>query len=491
MQIANQRDRSGRGTNPLMSPYLWMAVTIATLGFILAVTFTGVFAQDQITRGVYPERAGVTALYFLAIFGLPWAIRRPKLRVRGWLPWGAAALTLITVLGAIALWWLGRWGLGYQWIQSLKLVTAPYGWGDLKLYFDWLVCYQSGINPITAANGTCVAEQMNYGPGFLWWAPLAFLRPAMDVIGVATAVLCALAIAWLTRRSAPWGALALLIAAISPAWILLVERANFDELIIWMAILLVVLTRRYGGLWPWIFSAVLIAILGTWKYYPFAMVLALIPVLRLRRGWWVIAGFMVAALTYVAAYWNVALGGMSTHMGKEGGVGRNTLAAFPAGLATPASDFGWADAVVVVLVLSAALWGFSIAMHLPRASIVRLEPSAMLAVSGATAIFGSVMLAGSGYPYKAALLLLGVPLIAALTKIDAGVMWRTGLMLLGVIIVSVFVEWNPLTGSAAVHLGAGFVFGMSIAVLARNIPWPSHRTQPAAEADVDTHRTTT
>ena len=465
-----------------LNPLLWMAATILVVVAIIAITFTGVLARDEITRGVYPERAGVTALYFLAVFGLPWAIDRPELKVRRWLPWGAAALTLITVLGAISLWWLNRWGLGYQWIQSLKLVTAPYGWGDLKLYFDWLVCYQDGINPITAANGTCVAEQMNYGPGFLWWAPLAFLRPAMDVIGVATAVLCATAIAWLVRRSAPWGALALLIAAASPAWILLVERANFDELIIWMAILLVVLTKRFSGLWPWIVSAVLIVILGTWKYYPFAMVLALLPVLRLRRGWMVIVGFLLAAFAYAIGYWNVALGGMGTHMGKEGGVGRNTLAAFPAGLASPAKGFIWSDSLVLLLVLFAALWGGSIALQLSHKKVAALETRAMLAISGTVAIFGSVMLAGSGYPYKAALLLLGIPLIASLTKNLNSSLWRSSFMLLGVILIAVFVEWNPLTSSAAVHLAAGFLFGLAAGVLARNLPWFAQRSR-SGDAD--------
>ena len=369
----------------------------------------------------------MSALYFLAAFGLPWAIHRSTLSARKWVPWGAAGLTLIAVLGAIALWWLNRWGLGYQWIQTLKVVTGPYGWGDLKLYFDWLTCSQQGINPITAPPGACMDQTMNYGPGFLWWTPLAVLRPAMDAVGVMTAVVCALAIAWLARRSAPWGAVLLLIAAVSPAWITLIERGNFDILIICVAIAIVFLSHRYSGLWPWVVGAVLIFILGTWKYYPFAMVLTLIPVLALRRGLWVITGLMVAAVAYIGYYWNVALGDMETHTGLTGGIGRTTLAAFFAGEAEPNPIFGWADGAVLALIILAALWGASIAAQLSHRRVAALERPAMLAVAGSVTIIGSVVLAGSGFIYKSALLLLTVLLLAALTRSGRDVMWRSGL----------------------------------------------------------------
>ena len=453
----------------LTSPRLWMTATIATFGGLLGTTFVGVFAQDAQTQGVYPAIAGVSALYFLAAFGLPWAINRPSLGIRRWVPWGAAGLTLIAVLGAIALWWLNRWGLGYQWIQTLKVVTGPYGWGDLKLYFDWLSCSQQGINPISAPPGACMDEPMNYGPGFLWWTPLAILRPAMDLIGVITAVVCALAIAWLARRSAPRGALVLLLAALSPAWITLIERGNFDILIIWVAIAIVFLSHRFSGLWPWIVGAILIFILGTWKYYPFAMVLTLIPVLAFRRGLWVVTGLMTAALIYIGYYWNVALGDMETHTGLSGGIGRTTLAAFFAGEAEPDPNFGWADGAVLALIAFSALWGASLATQLGDRRVAHLERPAMLAVAGSVTIIGSVVLAGSGFIYKSALLLLTVPLLAALTRSGSGVMWRSGLTYLGIVLVAVFVEWNLLASSAALQLAAGFTFGLSIVVLVRRL----------------------
>lgn len=475
----------------LTSPWLWMITTIAAFGGLLVTTFLGVFAQDALTQGVYPAIAGVTALYFLAAFGLPWAIRQPNVSVRRWVPWGAAVLTLVAVLGAVAMWWLNRWGLGYQWIQTLKVVSGPYGWGDLKLYFDWLACSQQGINPITAPPGACMDQPMNYGPGFLWWTPLAVLRPAMDVIGVLTAVICALAIAWLARRSAPWGALVLLIAAVSPAWITLIERGNFDVLIIWVAIAIVFLTYRYTGLWPWIVGAALIFILGTWKYYPFAMVLTLTPVLAVRRGWWVITGFMAAALLYIGYYWDVALGDMETHAGVSGGIGRTTMAAFFAGEAEPNPSFGWADGAVLALIAFAALWGASIALRLTARRVSVLERPAMLAVAGSVTIIGSVVLAGSGFIYKSALLLLTVPLLAALTRLGGSLTWRSGLTFLGIVIVAVFVEWNPLASSAALQIAAGFTFGLSIVVLARRLLAARGSMMTTQSRHVDSPLTTT
>lgn len=451
----------------LGNPRLWLGLTFATsLGTVL-ITFLGVFVRDEITRGVYPTVAGVTALYLMAIFGIPFLIQRIDLRVKGWVPWAAGVATLIATLGFVALWWLDRWGLGYQWTQSLKIITAPYGWGDLKLYFQWLTCQAEGINPITAPGGVCTPNPMDYGPGFLWWSPLSALSPLADLLGVATAVISALAITWLARRSAPLGAIALVIAAVSPAWLLLVERANFDELIIWLAIFLVVITRRFTGMWPWIVGAVLIWILGTWKYFPFGMVLALIPVLRLRRGWILITAFLVAAAAYLTINWNIILGGMSNHMGRGGGVGRNTLAAFPAGLEKASSGFGWSDALALFIVALAAIWGITTVRALGSKRVRGLEAPAMLASVGAISILGSVTLAGAGWNYKAALLLLGIPLAAALTRNTNPTLFRSGLIVIGLILAANFVGWNPFTSSLSLHLSAGFLIGSSLYTLVR------------------------
>lgn len=485
--ITSSPTRRIRTSTSLLS----MAATLTLLFGLLLTTFLGVFAQDPITQGVYPAIAGVSALYFLAVFGLPWAIRRPDIRVKGWVPWAAGALTLVSILGAISLWWLDRWGLGYQWIQTLKVVSGPYGWGDLKLYFEWLTCSQQGINPLTADPGMCTDARMNYGPGFLWWTPFAFLRPAADVIGVLTAIVCALAIVWLARRSTGLGILVLIAASVSSAWITLIERGNFDELIIWVAIAIVFLTYRYTGLWPWIVGGFLIVILGTWKYYPFAMVLSLIPVLRLRRGWLVVSGVLGAGVLYLLFYWNAAIGDMETHTGLAGGVGRTTLAAFFAGEATPSSDINWADGSVLMLIVLAALWGASVGFSQSHRRLAVLERPAMLAISGAVTILGSVVLAGSGFIYKSALLLLAVPLLSRLSRAKEGLTWRSGLMMLGVVLLALFVEWNHLTSSAALQLAAGFTFGLSFTVLLRRVLPHRRRSTHDSAHHIDTPRTTT
>ena len=472
-------------------PLLWMVATLTLLFGLLLSTFLGAFSQDPITQGVYPAIAGVSALYFSAVLGLPWAIRRPDIRVKSWAPWAAGVLTLVSILGVISLWWLDRWGLGYQWIQTLKVVSGPYGWGDLKLYFEWLTCSQQGINPLTADPGMCTDARMNYGPGFLWWTPFAFLSPAADALGVLTAIICALAIVWLARRSTGLGVLVLVAASVSSAWITLIERGNFDELIIWVAIAIVFLTYRYAGLWPWIVGGVLIVILGTWKYYPFAMVLSLIPALRLRRGWLVVTGVLGAGVLYLLVYWDAAIGDMETHTGLVGGIGRTTLAAFFAGEETPSSAINWADGAVLALIALAALWGASVGFSQSQRNLATLERPAMLAISGAVTILGSVVLAGSGFIYKSALLLLAVPLLSALTRSRISLIWRSGVMMLGVVVLALFLEWNLLTSSAALQLAAGFTLGLSLTVLLRRVLPHRRRSTHDSGHHIDTPRVTT
>ena len=84
-------------------------------------------------------------------------------------------------------------------------------------------------------------------------------------------------------------------------WLLLLERGNIDAVILWAAVVSAFLVSKIGlkggsgwrVLWPWVVGAMLIWIVGTWKYYPFALGLMLLPALRIRRGWIVVVGFAV------------------------------------------------------------------------------------------------------------------------------------------------------------------------------------------------------
>ena len=58
---------------------------------------------------------------------------------------------------------------------------------------------------------------------------------------------------------------------------LLLERGNLDAVVLWSAVAAVILVRRWNSLWAWSIAAALIWVMGTWKYYPFAMGLMLLP----------------------------------------------------------------------------------------------------------------------------------------------------------------------------------------------------------------------
>ena len=89
---------------------------------------------------------------------------------------------------------------------------------------------------------------------------------------------------WLARNSTGLGQMALLVSVLGAGWLLILERGNFDLFVMWIAVLVVVIVRRWPTLWSWGIAASLIWLAGTWKHYPFVLGIVLIPMLFVRRG---------------------------------------------------------------------------------------------------------------------------------------------------------------------------------------------------------------
>ena len=342
----------------------------------------------------------------------------------------------------------------------------------MAVVISWLDCPRAGIDPYGPDVESCAIAPSNYGPAIFWLAPTGLSLAAVPVLGITGVVLSALAITWMARQSRGWGRITLLVVSASAAWILLQERANLDAAIVWCAVLLVWLVRSRQSLWPWILAAIPIWILGAWKYYPFVMIMAFVPVLRIRHGWTVVASFLGLAAGYLLIFRdNVALSlasnaGLSD--GTYGGLGRDLAAAFIAGEARAVSGWGWGDLLIGAVLIAVFAWGWTVVgrprIRLDRHDLTQIPLTfeSMLAVSGSTAIVVAVAWSGFGYNYKAALLVLGVPLLARLADRRNPQLWHASVVMLVLTVIAMFVMSNVLLASLATLVVAVFLFGAAL-----------------------------
>jgi hypothetical protein len=304
------------------------------------------------------------------------------------------------------------------------------------------------------------------------------------VLGFLAIIVSSLALVWLAKVSRPRGVLALLIAAISPAWLLLLERGNIDQAILWSAIALVVIVTWKPTLLGWAIAALPIWVLGSWKYYPFAMVVAFLPVLRIRRGWTVPTAFLLAAIAYLFVFRDTVIQSLQSNSEMIGGIGRITLATFIDGAAVNTQQSWWAHALVWLMCLAAFIWGISSAqVHHQLRPAPAINGQAMLAIAGATMLLSTLLLGGFGYIYKAAFLLLALPMLSRIGGKENVVTWQSSTTMILLIIMAMTVTSSPLLGSIAALVAASFVLGLALMTLLRS-------DHPAADSSISSPSTT-
>ena len=298
-------------------------------------------------------------------------------------------------------------------------------------------------------------------------------------------MLSSLALVWLARQSGALGQFTLLAAAVGAPWLLLLERGNVDAFVVWCAILVVFLVRRWDSVWAWSIAAVAVWLVGTWKYYPFAMGLMLLPVLRLRRGWVVLVAWLIATLGYVALTWeNFRFSAQSnsnmTEIGDFVVLGRVAVVARM--VFTQVGDPGYqlGDLLVLLLAVAAALWGAGWAA---RRRAVPTHP-AMLAIAGSSVFLVSVLVAGFGWAYKAAFLLLCVPLLSSIGRGRGRAVVFPAVAMLALTGVASIVVWNTLLATLAGVVAASFAFGAASVVVGRSIRRVPDSTAPKVTSAV-------
>jgi len=445
----------------------WSLILVAVLLVLVSV------ADPANTAAQGYVHLGYVALAVLVAVALTSAlITRVRLRSASGFPWFVGA---VSFLFSFVPWWGlagGNTDLGVLIYRGLKVPQGIVQFWDLDLVMLSVDCARFGFDIYQDNNG-CMQDASIYGPGMVWlqYVPFGlFSRSNVGLLGVAMIAISSLVLVWLARQSSGLGRVALLVAAVGAPWLLLLERANIDAVVLWVAAGVVLVTRRWNALWAWWLAAAAIWLVGTWKYYPFVLGLMLLPALRLHRGWTVIVGYLVAALGFVALTWsNFRFSSSSNSAMIDFGdfvvLGRIPVVARMWGTDVAGGGPHLGDGVLIAVTVAAIAWGALIACSVRH---VRSDLGA-LAVGGSALYLASVLVAGFGYGYKAAFLLLVVPLASVMVGASQRVVASSSLAIVLLIGVQSVVVWNTVLVTSAGLIVAGFGLGAGMGMIARAV----------------------
>lgn len=412
-----------------------------------------------------------SAAVLVAVFAVGAFTRRIGLDLRGGFAWVVGAVSLL--LGLVP-WWVltaGNAELAAALYRGLQVPQGIIPLWDLTLVMKSIDCASYGFDVFAEGNG-CLQDPAIYGPGVLWlqYVPLGlFSADRVDLLGVLAMLVSSLALVWLARASEGIGQVVLLVAAIGAPWQLLLERGNVEAALLWGACAAVILVRRWDRLWAWWLAAAVIWFLGTWKYYPFAMGLMLVPALRLRRGWTVLVGYAVATTVFMALAWESFQFSSSSNTAMVDIRDLVVLGRVPVVARMLGGEVGTgihaADLLVFAAALAAVAWGVAVGLATRR----RLVHPAMLAIGGSATFLAPVLVAGFGWAYKAPLLLLCVPLAAALVRSARGALVASSVVVLALIAICSFVVVNTMLATLSGVVAASFCAGLAAVLLVRAV----------------------
>ena len=408
----------------------------------------------------------------VVIVALGFLVRRVDIRTGRGFPWLVGAISFV----ASFLPWWGLAGnntdLGTLIYRGLRVPQGIMQFWDLSLVMKSVDCARFGFDIYQDNNG-CMQDASIYAPGMVWlqYVPgRIFSEANVQILGVGMVILSSLVLVWLARQATGLGQVVLLVSAVGGPWLLLLERGNIDAVLLWAAALVVLLVRQWDALWMWSIAAALVWLMGTWKYYPFALGVMLLPVLRLQRGWIVLAGFAAATFGYLVLTWENFLFslGSNTNMIDYGDyvvLGRVPVVARMLGTDVAAGGWQFGDLLLLLLAVCALVAGFAVG----RVMGTRRPWFAMLAAGGAAMYLSSVLIAGFGYGYKATFLLLAIPLLSRLPGSRMRVVAGTGLVSVALIGLQSVVVWNTVMVTIAGLAAASFAVGLALAVILASI----------------------
>ena len=412
----------------------------------------------------------VALAVLLAVLATSTLIRRARIATSGYLPW---LVGLLSFLISFVPWWGlagGNKDLGVLIYRGLKVPQGIVQFWDLDLVMLSVDCARFGFDIYQDNNG-CMQDASIYGPGMAWvgLVPLQLFSQAnVTFLGILMMVVSSVVLMWLARQASGLGRVVTLVAALGAPWLLLLERGNIDAVVLWVAAGIVLLTRRRNVLWAWWLAAAAVWVVGTWKYYPFVLGLMLLPALRLRHGWTVVTGFLVASFGFVLLTWtNFQFSSSSNSAMVDFGdfvvLGRIPVVARMVGTELGGAGFQWGDLILLCLTIASGAWGFAIGRLAPKNRV----DLGILAAGGAAVYLASVLVAGFGYGYKAVFLLLVLPLVSKWTGSRHRVLVVAGLAMVLLIGVQSVVVWNTVLVTLCGIVVAGFGVGAGLAMISR------------------------
>jgi len=283
--------KSGERRSTVVWPWIagtWLSALLVLAWILLQGVRTSPFGVVMTTGG------RVAAVSLLVVAVLPAFVESLDVRVPRWV---AGATGVVTFAITLLLWLLvhtGRESLAWATYGGLQVLKGSSVFADLTWDLNWFDC------------NYCDEWDPHYGPGLRWinevmggsihasWVPL---------LGMVFASLLALSLSWIMMRSSGRGQLVLLIVAVSPAWLLLLDRANLDAVAVLAVVFGAFVVGRRRGLGPWLLFAIAILVAGSLKYYPLVAGVAILPVLKVKRGWLILVGFAVAASALMVMSW--------------------------------------------------------------------------------------------------------------------------------------------------------------------------------------------
>lgn len=435
--------------------------------FFLAQWIQALRASSDGFTTVSGARSSLIAISVVMLVGL--AFRGAVLWSPRWLSWIAIAATLTFAIIAGFLFALDQLETAFAVYGGLQVLRAEMLFSDTYWILAWFDC------------DFCDRWAVNYGSTVALLDPLTFgligaswLMP----IGIGMTMLSAAAIWLLARQSSSLGRWIVVLAALSPAWLLSIDRANSDSIIFFVCVIGLWFVARSPSLISWGLFAGGLWILGTIKFFPFAMGMTLLFALWVRRGWTVVAGFLVASGAYMAIAWDSYANSSEWTTRSDLLVGdfpyyaRIFLSDQLAGLAS--------DAVVEVgvwigltaLVILGALLGWGSYRHDSSGRRDGLYV-ATIAMAGGAAFVGKVLWAGFGFMYTGIFLIMIAPALAL--SLNTKDRCRNGVILAVALLslLAVFSAYNTALATTTALVVAGFGIGISGRVLLD--PWSTQR----------------
>lgn len=440
--------------------------TAVFLTFLTLTVFAGLMwlsALQSSADGVTTSsgaRAAIVALS--ACFSLTVLVRSLTLWTPRWLPWVGVIITAGFLLVAAFLFQTGNLDTAFALYGGFQVPRAGRLFSDTHWILSWFSCdFCSEWDPV-------------YGPGLNALNPLTASQIGVSWLPVFGLLLSAFAI-WtiyvLGRTSTTLGQWVVVASAASPAWLLLVDRANWDILILGGLVAGAVVVAQRPTFASWAIFATVIWILGTIKTYPFALGIVLLLALGIQRGWVIVGGFLLATGLFTLAYFDslTRAGDLYSspellpyQAGASPAYGRVLLGELLEGL------FADSTATVVTISLLLAILGFAAwwgwLAHTPRVRQETRLRLAILSLAGATAFLAKAFVVGFGFAYAGAALLLVVPVIVLRPRRHS---LRNGSMvtLAMLVLVALFGSYNVVLGTLAGCVVAGFGLGFGARVV--------------------------